>query len=300
MLIIIKNKQLFVKSAFTFGLAAADMIEGLGLVISSTLKVVRTLNGIINLSAHPVVCLKDNILAWMGIQLPGIMLFMIGIERFVAIHYFNWYFNKWTNKASWVSTVAGFTFCLCAVILAIGLAYNQPANSLISFICSGVLTVGKTYMTFTFSVSIFGGLMAALLTLVALAEFKTKRIQFASNKKNMKNHMKRQLRTTILMSVISILDLCMVVIPNIITMLVNVFDVNLGNMYSVSSWAFFFTTVRSSSNLFIYLLVNQEFRLVAIRFTTKVSVQPDIHLKHGTRTHDASSVYMKRTSNVCL
>lgn len=281
--ILLKRKSLLKKSAFIFGLAVADFMEGLGLVVGGISKILRTLDGSILQQVHPSACMKETIVVVLfGIQLPGVMLFMIGIERFIAIHYFKWYYKKWTNKTSWLAALFGYLFCIVSILVSVLLANLKPDKSRTTLFCIGLSVVGPEYMFFNFFVSIFGGLIAALMTFVALVEYKMKSVQFLNALGNMKAHMQRQLRITRLMFIVAFLDFCLVVVPNVVTMLVAVFNVTFESLPAVSSWTFLMICVRSSMNLFLYLFINTEFRAVALSFTTKITASSIISAQNVT------------------
>lgn len=296
-IVLLRNKGLLKKSAFIFGLAVADCVEGLALISNGITKTLRTLDGTGAILVHPFVCMKEpTALLLLCIQLPGVMFFMIGVERFLAIHFFDWYYKKWNNKTNWLCTLAGYIFCSISMVTAYLIAYLQPAASRTPLACNAIKVVGNYYSFINYCISIGGGTVAVVATCVALLEYKAKKFIIggsSSSTATMRFHIQKQLRLTIVMFIVAILDLFLVVVPNIILMLVGVFNVSFENQAALSSWSFFIISIRSSLNLFMYLFVNQDFRMAAKRCISKKntnSVSLVIFSREATKTTKTTQI----------
>lgn len=258
--ILIRNPSLFIKSPFIFTLAIGDAIEGVALAISGFVRVVRSLNGTLNLMVHPTYCLQTFVILFlMGIQLPAGMFVLIGIERFAAVYYFRWYYHCWSNKLAWCCTSLALVFCSVSVLIAWLIGYSIPDTVKISVQCGIMDSVDNGYLVYNYLFAVFGGILATVTSLSALVIFtrRKKVLLLTANSINLRQHVKRQLQLTKVLLCATIADCVLTVIPCLILALVTGMKVSLPG--SAGGWSLRLISCRSALNICVYIFTNREF-----------------------------------------
>lgn len=262
LIVLFSNFPLLKKSAFLVGLAIADIIDGSGLLSNGAVRFVRTLNGTSSLSVHPSYCMMIIVtpLLLLGNQIPGAMFLLVGIERLLAVACYQWYYAKWSNRLAWMLTLIAYAFSLLSVSVAFILAFMRKSTEKISVFCSLQLVVGNPYTYYNYIFSILGGIIAVSSTMLGLIIFKKrKKLAFSTTNVsvNMKRHVKNQWNLSKILLCLSFIDLSLVVVPNSLF-------VSLTNP-TIRGWALQLICLRSVFNIFIYLIINSEFRAAAFR-----------------------------------
>lgn len=260
--IYIRNINLLKKSSFSFTLAIGDTIEGIALCASGLTRILRMANGTINLLVHPTYCMGTFVSFFMmGIQLPASTFVLIGVERFSAVYFFNWFRINWSNKLGWQLSSAATVFCTLSVSIAWVLALKTPISYTISNQCSIVATVDKNYLIYNYFFASFGGLIATIISCSAVVIFtkrKNRLLMNAGNGTMLYNHIKKQLLLTKLVFCTTIIDFILVVIPSIFLMLITGFHLPLPGKIGI--WAIRLISWRSTIYIFVYFVANREFR----------------------------------------
>lgn len=259
-----KNRSLFKKSSFLVGLAIGDFVNRIGLMGIGAIRVYDYVNSFeIFATFHPFVCMLGypSIIV-IGNQISGVMFLFIGLERFLAVLYFDWYYNNWSNKLGWLFTGCAYALCFISICMAFVASYLQPHIPLVNRHCGPGPAVGTVYIIYHYFLPVTSGSIAVWATIMATISFWIRRHRVtpeASITEQMKNHLKKQWNTTVTMCLLSILDLMVNVIPNFLLILTSGFRL-IPNMPSFAGWAIQIIGVRGCLNFFIYLLVNHEFR----------------------------------------
>lgn len=297
-LILISNKDYFKRSAYLFGLASGDLINGVALMVSAVLR-----TGYVNLSpknsmVSRIYCMYTITPYWIiGNQATSLMLGLIGMERFVAVKFFSWYRSRWTNKLSWITTAAVYLFCLISISVAFYLAATTNGSTNIG--CYFISVVGASYNFYNYSVSILAGILANTGTVssLVLCLFKMKKTHSRSNN-NVQSHIKKEWRLTKAMIGMTVCDLSLVVIPNILMFLISSFNINAAKygLQNVASISPTLLCVKGGLNLICCLIFNPEFRKITIQFVVRkhqqASVVPvdSIPMFHSRGTDRGTSV----------
>lgn len=257
------------KSAFIFGLAIGDLLDCIALLGNGWVRLYRFYNDLPDVKVHPSYCLQIygfSAVFLMGNQIPGVMLFLIGVERLLAVQYFNWYFVKWNNKMAWKFTGAAYIFCA----LSLGAAYVsvnlQPPEARVSIMCITPTVMGKNYITYNYIVSVIGGVLATVTTIVAMISFTVRRRKLNSVSSSVRSHVKKQWSSSQMMLIVALLDFLLVVVPNVLLILSNSYG--LLSIANIASYSLQIGCARSFINVLFYL-INREFRtnvIYTVRF----------------------------------
>lgn len=269
LLILSTNKNLFINSAFVIGLAFGDVLDGVGLLGNGVRRLYMAVNGIPNGNIHPFQCMHlFTPVFLLGNQIPGTMFALIGLERYLAVGHFHWYYAKWTPKKAWQCFLVAYVICAVSLTGAFILVYNQPAEATVSSLCTTQTVMGPRYMFYNYGITVVGGFIAVVTTLIAMVIFtkqKNRIIRHGNNENSIKMlpYVKRQWRHTRSMFCIALLDFGLVVVPNLLITLSNVFGISISA--SLGSSSLMTVCARSCFNLFIYLICNHEFRKAAFK-----------------------------------
>lgn len=255
--ILFHDIKLFKKSAFIFGLAIGDLLDGLGLLITGVVRVQYALAGSYGGLVNPSYCMKTMItpIFLLGNQIPGAMFFLVGLERLTAVQFFEWYYTGWSYKLSWCLTGAVYLLCFISLSVAFAITFTSMSDEIITSYCTTPQVVGSVYNSYNYGVSIVGGIVASVATLAAMIIFTMKKRKLLSAlnvSTNIKCHVKDQWSVSRLMLCLSVMDLGLVVIPNIV-----VINIKVGSIQAI---ALELVCLRSMLNLVVYLLANSEFR----------------------------------------
>lgn len=103
------NISIFKKSAYMCGLALGDILKATALVVAGITRIEYQRLNILNVVVSRKYCWKTiGIILLLGLQIPAIMVFLIGIERFVAVILFQWYYSNWSDTKAWIATCIGY------------------------------------------------------------------------------------------------------------------------------------------------------------------------------------------------
>lgn len=274
--LLIFNPKLLKKCAFMFGLAIGDLLDGLSLLVAGILRIQRTNNNTIQLKVHPSVCMMEiTPIFILGNQIPGIMFFVIGFERFLAIKFFGWYHNKWSDKMAWLVTAAAYGYATVSLAAAYIITFTQPPNSTTSYSCGTPSVMGDAYIAYNYSVSLVGGTLAAAITIASLIVFnKRKSVVYSQNFLNStttyKQSINKQYKVTKTFLVLSLLDFSLVAVPNFLAIL----NTNTTIVSGLGNWTLQIICARGSMNFFIYMLLNKDIRTTVFKFVSLDIIGP--------------------------
>lgn len=257
-LVLAQNKEFFKKSALLIALAFGDSMLGIGTVIAGVLRLGYLQGSTLVFDVHPSYCLKTfTTLLIVGVQLPSVMILLMSCERVVAIVFFSWYYQNWNTRKAWYLVAAGVFFCTISISMSWVVVYSLPENATTQINCGTAAAVGPTYASYHFYLGACCGVLSTCITLFSLIVFinKRKRFQISANDR-LKKHIKREWQITIATTVIACLDLCLVVVPNILLSIAVYYP----SLLLLASYATCLLCLRSTSNLFIYLTFNSDFR----------------------------------------
>lgn len=267
--ILLRNIKYFKKSALIAGLATGDLIYGFSLMVIGAERVIRYYAGTDSLTIRPFDCMKNliNPLLLVGNQIPGVMFLLIGIERFLAVYCYDWYYLKWSNKFAWTLTVIMYIYCTLSVSVAVLVTLSYDINYKIGIACGTANLVGPTYSAYNYGIGIVGGLVVGVATVVAMIKFtkrKSRLVGEGYTPMNVKTHVKKQWLLTRSTLCLAVADFAFLVMPSIIITLSSGFNVNFHvNLTQLKVWALQLVCFRSILNIIIYLLLNSEFRSAA-------------------------------------
>lgn len=269
--ILYRNVQYFKKSAFIAGLAFGDFLDGVSLTVIGAVRIVQYFDGTDSLTVHPSYCMKILIIPvfLMGNQIPGVMFFLVGLERFLAICCYDWYYFKWSNKFAWMLTASAYIYCILSVAASFVIAFSYDSDYKIGISCGTAAVIGPTYSAYNYGIPIVGGIVAAVATITAMVAFTQHRRRInriANLSTNAKIHVKKQWQLTRITLCLVAIDFCFMVIPSIIITLSSGFKVKFNvNMSSLKAWSLQLVCFRSILNIILYLVINSDFRAAAFR-----------------------------------
>ncbi|XGW07266.1 hypothetical protein V3C99_010451 [Haemonchus contortus] len=236
-------------------LCAGDLIYSLAVILSG-LHRIRIYTDAYRTYTIPFRTTRECALQlWLLLKLIGdlfipVTIFWMGIERFIAISFPLFYRMKVDGKPlkSIVVPFLSAIFVLTASAYAVTLAvYNdRPAN----YHCGRKVTFGEGFSTFVYVTNIFCNVVSTLLNAAAYIKAKQK------TKKNVQQA-QRQAHIIRYYLLISLLSTVLVSLPNTIAL----FQVYVQSVSDViSKPSVWMQTINSGIHLFVYLILNRDFR----------------------------------------
>lgn len=261
--VLLSNLTLLKKSAFVAGMVAGDLLDGFSLIINGSVKIIRSLDGTASLMVHPSYCMKMFALPsyLIGNQISSIMFLFSGVERFLAVQYYDWYFRKWTNKLAWKLTSLAYIFCIASLVTSVVISLSYDPSTRTPIVCSVPGGTSSNYTAYNYIIAIVSGTVAIMGSLIAMVLFTRRKMKIHSvtNVSGIvKNHLKAQWRLTRITFCLAVADLALVVVPTVLALITS----NIGT--SIRTWSQSLLCIRSFLNLVIYLLVNYDFRSAAL------------------------------------
>lgn len=261
LLLLAINRDLLKKFAFMFGIAIGDTISGLSLFISGLVRLFRILDDSINNLVRPSECMPLIQIYVLGNQLVAAMFLFVGIERSIGVGFFTWYYKIWTDKISWLGNFCVLLVTLVSLAVSYILAFSQPAEYRVLYICSMPDVLGIKYSIYHIVVGAVGGAMAFVPTLVSYVVFhrrkKLMEKQGIMYTQSFKQSISSNLKMTKLLLVLALFDLTLVALPNLLQLL---YLYNIVPLPELPAWLLQIQCLRGSLNFFIYILTNDEFR----------------------------------------
>lgn len=264
--VLLHNVKYLKKSAFVTGLAIGDLVNGISLVATGAMRLVQEINHMSAVMVHPSYCWKILLtpIILTGNQIPGIMFFLVGTERFIAVYHYDWYYLKWTNKLAWTLTFGAYIVCLISVLASFGIAFSYSSSSVTPIACLTSSIVGPTYSAYNYGIDIIGGTVAALATIIAMVIFSKKKARVSCETNvsaSVKLHVRKQWQLSRIAFCLAVVDFGFLVIPSTMITLSGGFGVNFNiRIDTLNSWSLQLVCFRSIMNVIIYLFINQEFR----------------------------------------
>lgn len=272
LLVIASNKNKLKKFAFMFTLSIGDTISGLSLLLTGIIRIFRIHSNIVSNLVHPSFCMVTiTQLHILGSLLPPVMLFFMGVERFLALWFFAWYHNKWTENLFSLCTKCAFVSTIISLSVGYIVTFVQSDEHLIPLDCSTPAVVGNNYLVYIYLLGGCGGSIACVPTFGSLIFFfkrkKCLQQQGSTSLGDMKKTVQKNLKITNILFVLALLDLCMVSLPNIMELLI-IYKVLSFPM--LANWLQQLICLRGSLNVFIFFFTNEEFRnIVQKMFASK-------------------------------
>lgn len=263
--VLLRNFQYFKKSALIAGLAFGDLLDGSALLINGALRIAQALDGTSFLKVHPSYCMTIAVtpIFLLGNQIPGVMFLLIGVERFLAFQCYQWYYFSWTSGLAWKLTGAVYIYVAVSLSAAFVVVFNIDQNYRIPIGCATSTVIGQAYTAYNYGVAIVGGLMAVAGTVTAMVAFTVrKRSMFSlcsDDGQEMKSYVTKQWHLTRVSLSLAVIDLGLVVAPNILVTLVSSTNIVL------KSWSLQLVCLRSVLNAIIYVVINSDFRSACLK-----------------------------------
>lgn len=264
-LVLLCNTTYLKKSAFIVGMAMGDLLDGVALTINGSFKIQRVFDGTTSLMVHPTYCMKLFVIPsyLLGNQISSVMFLLTGVERFLAIKYYDWYYLKWSNKTAWLATSSAYLYCIVSWSSAVVISASYDASYTISILCTVPAITNTNYTSYNYCISIVGGTVAVAGSLVAMVLFTKKKIRVKSTSDvstTTKNHVRKQWNLTRLTLCLATLDLGLVVTPTFLSLVVSNDTTS-----TMRSWSLQMLCLRSFLNLIVYLFANSDFRAAALK-----------------------------------
>lgn len=288
--VIFCNIPFLKKSALLTGLAVGDTIDGLALLVNGIKRIVDTYWGISKVKVHVSYCMEIFVtpLTILGNQIPGAMFFVIGLERFVAVRFFDWYYCKWSNNLAWRLIAVVYIYCICSLAVSFGATFARSKDDMVDLGCPVSTIMGPVYTAYNYSVAIVGGMTAVFATIYAVIAFAKRKNQSSlssSVSNSIKDHIKKQWQVSKVMVCLAVLDFGLVVVPYCL--------VNL-NAGDIKAWSLQIVSLRSTLNVFVYIIVNSEFRAAVLK-TLGRKGEPKVRPRDSTDNQQSRSNVTKES-----
>lgn len=261
--VLLSNVAFMKKSSFVTGMAIGDLLVGLAVSISGAFKIIRIFDGTSSLMVHPSYCMEIFVIPsyLMGNQISSVMFLLCGVERFLAVKYYDWYYMKWSNKIAWYLTGCAYVYCTVSLTSAVSLSLSYDAKYRIPILCTVAAATTSAYTTYTYWISIIGGAIACAGSLTAMVLFTKRKLRVHDAISNVaKNHIKKQWNATRVALCLAVFDLGLVVVPTFLSLVASTAATN-----SIRSWSLQMLCMRSILNLVVYLSVNSDFRAATLK-----------------------------------
>lgn len=297
-LVYTRNFYLMKKSAFVIGLTFGDIVNGLALLVTGVMRIIYAKSGMSNFQVQPLYCLQSLTSLWLlGMQLPSVMMFLIGLERLLAVGRVIWYYKNWSSKYAWCLTVLAYVYCIASVgseWLLIVYIFNKNTTTSIS--CTTPFVIGPDYSLYSYGLAIVCGTSSAVTTVVSLIIFLAKKQEFAmsNNSVNMHKHMKKQWQLSTSMACVTVLDFGLVVLPNIFLLMIALSYPFPPIFSTIGFWSAELVCLRSALSFFIYFILNRDFRSLVYKCVGKQHSPTSIFpLHHATDDHNRPMSHFK-------
>lgn len=289
LLILFLNINQMKKSAFLFGLALGDLVNGLALVSTSAQRIRFSNLPVSQMQVHPTYCMFTVTPLWIiGNQATSCMLLLFGIERFIAVKYYAWYRSSWTNKLSWICLISVYLFSFGSLCAAFIITSRDPSDVTTSINCYFIQVLGRDYNFYNYSVSIVAGFLANISSVlsVIICIRRMARVNDISHSSENRMHFKKQWQHTKGILCVTVLDLGFVVVPNILMYVISAFDVkeSILGLPNTSTISPSLGCAKGALNLICWLVFSYDFRkatfLVIKKKPTVVTVKHQIRSKN--------------------
>lgn len=282
---LVSNIVLLRKSSFICGLAVGDIIKAIALIIIGVTRTEVTRLNIANVVVSRMYCWKTiGIIVMLGNQIPAVIVLLIGLERFIAVVLFNWYYSNWNDLKAWMSTCFAYCLAFVSVISSGIIIYTSKENITVTKICYQPTVLGPIYSSYNYGLPVVCGTMSILFTLYSLVAFILKRQKIKTGGNNTGNKLKlirKQLQITITMTCIAFFDFTMVVIPFSIMIMTSFF----GDLINVGYISSCLISTRATFSFIIYFVLNQGFRETFLYCVTfKKTKRPRLTSERKTST----------------
>lgn len=288
------------KAMCGFGIIAAIENVGILLVLCSTKRLLRSSSLLIGLTighalnglCHAILAHRlqspsaydlrgrlscmlniDNLFAALYQLLP-VILVLVGIERLLAVGAPALYRAHCTSRRQWLVTAATFGVVVLSMAVHSLDAWLEPGPLIVG--CAPPGMFGKEYAVYGIhGLAVLGGLAALVLTLIAVGVGRQRIKKLPTSSKSEVSRMKRQMRLTQCMLVVSCIDVIFVAFPNVIFFLYNVGLIEIPIIYA--AYASLMYCIDSVLNIVAYLLFNRDFRRACFKLVScgsVVSVEP--------------------------
>lgn len=270
-IVIVSQSKLRSSYALFLGLAAADLFNSIGFLISGAVRLPQIKSGLFYTYTTPRLCTQQYhfFITLLGLQWPTVATLTMSVERFLVLQAPMWYRIYWNDKVSVALVVSGFAFSMLSSCGGVVTAYTRDQVNL-SLTCGTGQTAGIPYSAYNYGFTILAGTLSLVLSLMTV-KLVTEKIlslhkkMFGSNNTasmvDEKMKLKKQRRLVLTVTLVSILNFVLTIIPNVVSLLVTtaILAWPYGNL---SFWMLKNSfCINSAFTLFAFGAVNPDFRL---------------------------------------
>lgn len=266
LVVLVSDRKFWNQSALIAGLAISHFLCAWAIGTSGIYRVVNF--DVVNQRTTILECLTRIYPAAQpfAFQCMGVLLVIIGVERFTVFVFPNWYRVKWTNKLCWSLLGAGLLGVTASFCVGVYISFSQ---SDLTMFCGYQSIFGKHYIVYSNVISATGGTAAVVLTLLGLFRGirSVRKLPLLSGEAG---KYKKQLKLTQSMLSVAVCDFCLVVIPNTLFILSIAFP-NLfpstatGNLSNYTNVTYCISTMMTIGP---YLRFHKQFRKTAVSLLT--------------------------------
>lgn len=254
-------------------LAMSDFTNGLGYMIFGLNKLSEIQSGFYYtfIQAYKCTWEPDFFLHTLGVQWPRIATLLLSVERLLALQTPVWFRNQWTSVMTAAISLSAFVFCVISTAFAVATAYNRGDVN-VSATCTTGIAAGVGYSAYHYGLIVTTGTLSLLLSLITvklvshqIAKIRNKILEMpgniyfniAENKR-----LKSQKRLVLTVTVVSLLDFVLTVVPNCNSLLLST-KIASWPLGSLSAWMLrVIYCLNSALTPITIVCINPEFRSV--------------------------------------
>ncbi|KAE9553641.1 hypothetical protein FO519_003142 [Halicephalobus sp. NKZ332] len=211
----LSNNLLRSRFSMYAGLAVADMINGLGFIVTG-LERLRQEYSLMDVYSIPIMSRYEcalqvgNMLQVVGSQWPALITLSLGLERFCAVRYPMSY-RQFKTKMFHGLLIASFVISLISIAVGLYIGLVVQRNSRSFYVCTLSNAYGFEYSTFNYFLTMICHVVGFTFNISAFGTVKktAKRVGFYNR------ILSREYRKVKIILIVSLLSLIMVVFPNL-------------------------------------------------------------------------------------
>lgn len=262
--ILLSDIKLLSKSAMIAGLAGGNLFNGLHAFGYGVYRMPLILANKLDLPATNWACMASLLptCLLLGNAIPALMQLTIGFERLMALAAFNFYRVNWSSRKSWFAV--GVIYLVIIFGWVIPPWYDVLSKyRLVTKECSSGMVfsrvVTNTLFRFVTATSTLGTICIFTAVIIGVCRHR-KLLSTAASQADVAQF-GRQLQASKMMMMIAVFELCFVVVPNFLIVLVTL-GIPLPPKLTVYATSVY--CISSSTNIFVYFVMNSNFRRVAL------------------------------------
>lgn len=255
--IIVRERKLLKKSSFHIGLSLGDLMDNLALLTEGIYKYVHSSHSRSYLIVHPSYCMTNSAVpvVLLGMQIPGAMYYLVGLEMILAILFYKWFSENWTNRITWRLTVTAYFLCFFYLSLAFVISFTSNVASQVSVTCEMTDVLGLTYTYCSYIISTGGVIFTIVGASICAIAFRKRKNTVVNISNSMKTKMEQQAKQSTVMCLLALMEFGWNTVPNILFHWCGYLEKE-RKFHEL----FYLKLISSVCSVLIYILFDKEFR----------------------------------------